>query len=445
MTLIAAFRCPDGCVICADSQETVGDHRVSRQKITPKKLGNFEIAIGGSGNIGPLIDAIVHQVESKIEGSSIRTLPELKDLVRTELLDSRRNDARLYPRKYRDIRFVICARSLTAPALEVWHTSDSQLVPVEEYCLVGWDEELYEHAAKRLYQPGIPIARALLLGIYLLELAENTSNYVRGPTSALVARENGLWLLKADRGAALAERIRAFTAAVDRLVLACPDISTSEEEFAQKLKDFQETILELRTDYLQSIAKRMVLQDLESYQSPYPEIPPGTVLTVGPKHPMETKGAVAPLEPSHTCLAHFVGGDERGGFFSIRWIWASDLLQMDLPVVENVMFGVCGFSHRIFRLNYTAIDPLVFHDIVIRDRQCEEAKRCLARQCPLNKTTDATIRKLGVSEASKDTSKAKEMLKAVEKLTARRHCELFRDKPSEGGILLPSSGDTSGA
>lgn len=437
MTLIAAFKCSDGYVVCADSQETVGDHRVSRQKISPKKLGNFEVAIGGSGDVGPLIDAIVHQIESKIESSvDIRILPELKTLIHNELLEARRKDAQLYPRKYREVRFVICARSSDPPAVEVWHTAASQLIPVKEYCLVGWNDELYEHGAKRLYSAGMPITQALLLGMYLLELAENTSNYVRGPITAVVARDNGLWLEKADRVATLTERIKLFTAAVDRLVLACPDISISEQEFAQRLKEAQETILQLRRDYLQSVAERMVSQGLENYQSPYAEIPPGMVLTVGPRQPMEMKGAVAALEPSHACLAHFVG-DERGGLFPVRWVSANAFKRKASPQLKNVMVCVCGFSHRIFRLNYTVLDPLVFSDVEIdiQGRKCEEAKRCLARQCPLNQTTDAAIKKLAPARERKG------ILEAIEKLTSVRHCELFKDKPSEGGIVIPKGGE----
>src|SRR5258708_28060796 len=126
----------------------------------------------------------------------------------------------------------------------------------------------------------MPITQALLLGMYLLELAENTSNYVRGPTTVVVARDNGLWLEKPDRVAGLTERIKVFTAAVDRLVLACPDISMSKDEFSQRITEFRETILHLRSDYLESVTERMVSHGLESYQSAYPELPPGTLVTI---------------------------------------------------------------------------------------------------------------------------------------------------------------------
>ena len=248
----------------------------------------------------------------------------------------------------------------------------------------------------------------------------------------MVARDNGLWLEKADRVAALTERIKVFTASVDRLVLACPDISMSKEEFSQRITEFQETILHLRKDYLESVMERMVSHGLEGYQSAYPELPPGTLLTIGPKEAMETAGAVTSLEPSHACLAHFVGGDEKGGFFPVRWVPANAFKKKPDKGLKDVMVCVCGFSHRIFRLNYTVLDPFVFHDVVIRERKCEEAKRCLARQCPLNRTTDETIKKLAPGRDRKG------ILEVVQRLTSARHCDVFKSKPNEGGILVPN-------
>jgi len=61
MTLVAAFRCDEGVVVCADSQETVAldihsQYRVRVTKIKPQDAGEYEIVIGGEGNSGPLVD-----------------------------------------------------------------------------------------------------------------------------------------------------------------------------------------------------------------------------------------------------------------------------------------------------------------------------------------------------------------------------------------------------
>lgn len=49
MTLIAGFRCTDGAVICADSQETAGEWRVNVHKLVPFDAGNSQVGIAGTG------------------------------------------------------------------------------------------------------------------------------------------------------------------------------------------------------------------------------------------------------------------------------------------------------------------------------------------------------------------------------------------------------------
>ena len=63
VTLIAAFPCRDNtALICADSQETQGDYRVTRQKIRPKQCGAFDLMFGGSGR-ARVIDAFARRIE----------------------------------------------------------------------------------------------------------------------------------------------------------------------------------------------------------------------------------------------------------------------------------------------------------------------------------------------------------------------------------------------
>jgi hypothetical protein len=59
MTLIAAFRTPEGVAICADTQETVylpdengivQECRKTVQKIAPLAFGDLQLIIAGSGN-----------------------------------------------------------------------------------------------------------------------------------------------------------------------------------------------------------------------------------------------------------------------------------------------------------------------------------------------------------------------------------------------------------
>jgi hypothetical protein len=92
--------------------------------------------------------------------------------------------------------------------------------------------------------------------------------------------------------------------------------------------------------------------------------------------------------------------------------------------------GACGYSHRIFAISKGLPLPLALHEISIsQGGQCAEAQRCLARQCPLNRTSPE---RLGWLVGLKRRQTPPQTIP----LTDARYCELFRDKPTKGGVLI---------
>src|SRR5260370_31851538 len=148
------------------------------------------------------------------------------------------------------------------------------------------------------------------------------------------------------------------------------------------------------------------------------------------------------LEPEHKCHASFTyAGDE---LFPMTWIRADSLdrARLHRSTAKKVWLGVCGFSHRVFKaasdrqpLGQVAV--IVFQDIGIGNGRCEEEGRCLARQCPLNRTPDSKLKKLLPSgEGWRSHQKA---LVQIQAFTETRHCKLFKGDASDGGIMLPLS------
>src|SRR5687768_17604375 len=66
VTLIAAFRCDDGLVLCADSLETLDGVPVPVRKLEPLDCGAYWLAVGGSGN-GDLIDGFNESLQLDVE------------------------------------------------------------------------------------------------------------------------------------------------------------------------------------------------------------------------------------------------------------------------------------------------------------------------------------------------------------------------------------------
>lgn len=136
------------------------------------------------------------------------------------------------------------------------------------------------------------------------------------------------------------------------------------------------------------------------------------------------------IDSEHGCHANFSDTGERT--FPVRWIRADSLDPLGLmpKASKKISLAVCGFSHRIFKLAYCGpLEVILFSDLIVANGECEEARRCLARQCPLNRMSDCIAKKLLRARKGQKVELAA--------LTRDRHCALFKEKPNQGGIILP--------
>ncbi len=145
-----------------------------------------------------------------------------------------------------------------------------------------------------------------------------------------------------------------------------------------------------------------------------------------------------PIEPEHKCQARFTDAGEQ--FFPVAWIRADSLDPARLlrRTAKKLSIGVCGFSHRPFKVASGPLEVLVFHDLAIVKGRCEEEGRCLAQQCPLNRTPDSMLKTLLGTRDRATRSKIREQLRPF---TEARYCGLFKQDEYAGGIVLPPQSD----
>jgi len=253
MTLIAAFRCgtPDdpSVVVCADSQETCGHYRVEVKKIAPHNAGEYDLIVGGSGEIGDLIDELseyVHRDVSQWE-------PELteesgRERLSTVLRTYHTHQVALYPASdtEKELRFIICVRDKQSGAIHLWQTGGTSVRSVRDYALIGWEEDIYKHQVKQFFRPHLSLAQTVLLGIDLISIGVKTSNYIGSPIQMIVARKEGMWADYPEDVKKLEERIERFNKEIGRFALACLDVSMPDAVFDKLLKRFEKQISLLR-------------------------------------------------------------------------------------------------------------------------------------------------------------------------------------------------------
>src|SRR6266851_2770807 len=126
------------------------------------------------------------------------------------------------------------------------------------------------------------------------------------------------------------------------------------------------------------------------------------------------------IEAEHICNESFTDAGED--LFGIKWIRADSLdpARLHRRTAKKVWLGVCGFSHRVFKTAHDGqLELIVFNDLGIVNGRCEEETRCLAQQCPLNKTPDNMLKKLLRTQSKVEREQIGMLVRGF---TQPRHC-----------------------
>jgi hypothetical protein len=292
VTLIAAFRCAlhggqKAVAICADTQETRGDFRVPVRKLSIQECGNYQLVVGGAGELGDLIDDFSESLgwaTSAWDASLSEQVIRLK--IKRLLIDFNKNEVANYPPPYEKLlEFVICLKGKCSPDIHLWKTSGTGLRVVTDFALVGIGEDFYKPQAERLYRSGLSMPQAFLLGTYLLLQAKETINSIGGPIQSIGVTENEMFLVSPSLVQDLEGRVSTFNEALTQIVLACPDVSMYPDEFNNLLESFSERVMKLRAHYLGQAATTLLdrtLNEPDYTSDHYPTVPPGQLIARGP-------------------------------------------------------------------------------------------------------------------------------------------------------------------
>jgi 20S proteasome alpha/beta subunit len=284
MTLIAALPCPNAVVLCADSQETSGDYRLTRQKITPEgmgRLGQFSVIIAGSGH-SQIIDAFVLGLQERMKGEGTSKIEDFARIVREVLRHVRQEELPYLPDDDRYLEFIVAAVS-TERTYGVWITKGSRLKAIiNEAIMVGCENSFYTATVRQFYRHGMTVSEAVLAGVNVLTVAESTSNYVRGPFTVAIVDCDGICVEASGIIASIQERLRVFTRIVNGVFLSCADTGLCLNEFTGLLSQFSENALRLHKQHLVGLLMALVTNDraLDFVNHTYARIPPGVSLEI---------------------------------------------------------------------------------------------------------------------------------------------------------------------
>ena len=226
-----------------------------------------------------MIDAFAERLYDNLRATEVNDLSSLKSFIQSELLDFDRNETASYTRKERKMRFVIGARHSNLGVFDVWVSAASRLHPVKKHALVGFEDMRYEYVAESMYRSEVPLVQGVFLGLHVMSIAESTSNFVKAPVSVVLLGSNGLTLENQELINDLQDRVKLFESQFDNLFLACPDTGLQPEEFIAKIREFNETVFQLRKDYTEAVLGDELTKGVDTINERLNLIPPGTMVS----------------------------------------------------------------------------------------------------------------------------------------------------------------------
>jgi hypothetical protein len=162
-------------------------------------MGKFQVVVAGSGP-GELIDSFVVRLRRAFQNDISTEISHFVEVTERTLSDFYAFDVTLspLPDDEKCFKLIFAVSCPVTGAYGAWFSANVTLSPMGSFELAGWDEPLYVNVARRFYTDNLSIAQAVLAGTYLMTIAEGTSQYVRGPMSVAIIRDNGIWMENAD-------------------------------------------------------------------------------------------------------------------------------------------------------------------------------------------------------------------------------------------------------
>lgn len=271
VTIAAGFKCTDGIVLCADTQETVGDFKKrNRAKITvkphttpalpmkmpqrksepklreapqarPELIAGFAGA-GDSAFLEKLIDTVW-------KGISVPASFEDRCLaLESSVIGFYEKFWPIYPESMKPEANLIVG--LWSPTeIELFKVLGPLVLKVENYASIGCGGMEADSFAERFYGKKLSIKSASSVGIYILKAVKEQVPYCGGDSHLLLMENNGHtdfespWKVKWAE-----EKLRRLEEAVGPLILAAASGEAETEEFQKSLDEFGGKLLVVKEE-----------------------------------------------------------------------------------------------------------------------------------------------------------------------------------------------------
>jgi len=216
-------------------------------------MGNLDVIVAGSG-IGQLIDGFVDRLKEKLNQDQASDIYDVKRVIERRLPHFLNNEVANYPISddAKLHKFIVAAYSPSTRQFEVWASRHTRLVAISTYELAGVEDVLYDHIAKRFLESSatLSFSQAVLIGLYLLTIAEATSSSIRSPFQVAAIWSGGIELEKSENIEAITQRLAVFEKDITKIFLSCADTTVPVPDLEDYIDQFKNNASALHRVYI---------------------------------------------------------------------------------------------------------------------------------------------------------------------------------------------------
>lgn len=237
MTIIAGFRCEDGIVLCADSQETIGTAKRSVPKLhyepcepvegDEDHFSNLGVAFCGAGD-GPFIDKLVHEAWSACKRE--RNIDDVCSVIEDSIKDTYREFGKIY-------QAGLCPEAQLIYGVKMDGKSKlfSAVGPLVnekfEYDSGGVGHYMADFLASKLHCNWLGVRQAAILAAYiLLEASEHVDSCGGDPQIVALRHTGASGTVSSTKLYDVTDLIRLTTWNAGRILLEVSDMDKDDAE-----------------------------------------------------------------------------------------------------------------------------------------------------------------------------------------------------------------------
>lgn len=257
VTIAAGFRCADGYVMCADTEETgfAFKRRVPKLEIRPEapaRADKCRVIFTGAGSAS-FVDALIEEMWNGAQQAESATIDAVSAKIKTAMLSYYYRIWGIYP-KQTEKRQLPQAELMFA----VWTPKGSGLYlargldinPVKTYATVGVGDELSNYICDRLYKSEMVTRHVLFLALHMLQEAKDHVSGCGGESHIAILQGDGTITAMPPIGTFMvANHIANLEEAIRQIALASADLELPDKTFAQLLNMFKDTLTTMRAQY----------------------------------------------------------------------------------------------------------------------------------------------------------------------------------------------------